>query len=436
MRVAMLKRAVAVSAVNVIVLCVVAELVSLAVFYYQHGWLFYLYPYRQTHELIPETQNQQLTGDRLHPYFGPTHQAGIPFDIPESLRTAQSPRVATNNFGFASARDYPFAKKSHQFVIGIFGGSVGLWFCHVGAHRLIEDLKRQTFFKDKELVSLCLSHEGYKQPQQLLVLSYFLSIGQQFDAVVNIDGFNEVALASVNNQRGSDISMPSAVHLDPLVNLIAPSTLTPEKLESLTAISRYKQRLYRLAKSIDESRLASIHLVLEQYYASVDRRYRNELAVFDKLPPNPPDRSIIRVTPKLRDREGTALFEDIAREWITSSTLMRELLAARGVAYFHFLQPNQYYTTRAFSREEARVALSDESPYKKSVEQGYPFLVREAVSRTAKSGSVSVLDGTRIFDREPSPVYVDNCCHYTLVGNEILADFIAKTILDSKGAWR
>ena len=60
---------------------------------------------------------------------------------------------------------------------------------------------------------LCLSHEGYKQPQQLLVPTYFLSIGQVFDLVVNIDGFNEVALSSVNHQRGLDISMPSAMHL-------------------------------------------------------------------------------------------------------------------------------------------------------------------------------------------------------------------------------
>ena len=129
--------------------------------------------------------------------------------------------MPTNNFGFASTHNYPFMKTSpNQFVIGMFGGSVGAWFCQVGAHRLVEDLKANTFFKAREIVPLCLSHEGYKQPQQLLVLSYFLSIGQTFDLVLNIDGFNEVTLSSFNNQRGLDISMPSAMHLDPLVNLV------------------------------------------------------------------------------------------------------------------------------------------------------------------------------------------------------------------------
>jgi hypothetical protein len=130
-------------------------------------------------------------------------------------------RLTTNNFGFVALQDYPFIKTSpRQYIIGIFGGSVGVWFCQIGAHHLLEGLRRNAFFKDRELIPLCFSHEGYKQPQQLLVLAYFLSIGQSFDLVVNIDGFNEVALSSLNDQRGLDISMPSVMHLDPLANLM------------------------------------------------------------------------------------------------------------------------------------------------------------------------------------------------------------------------
>jgi hypothetical protein len=33
------------------------------------------------------------------------------------------------------------------------------------------------------------------------------------------------------------------------------------------------------------------------------------------------------------------------------------------------------------------------------------------------------------------PVYIDDCCHYTLRGNQLLADFIAKGVLASHGAW-
>jgi hypothetical protein len=119
---------------------------------------------------------------------------GIPFDLPPALQTTEAgPLVSTNNFGFPSRYDYPFLKASNrQFIVGIFGGSVGAYFCRIGAPRFEADLRQNTFFRDRDIVTLCFSHEGYKQPQQLLVLAYFLSIGQTFDMVVNIDGFNEV----------------------------------------------------------------------------------------------------------------------------------------------------------------------------------------------------------------------------------------------------
>ena len=94
------------------------------------------------------------------------------------------------------------------------------WFCEVGAGRLAATLARAPAFQARDVVPLCFSHEGYKQPQQLLILSYFLSIGQSFDVVVNIDGFNEVAISPLNDARGSDISMPSVMHMDPLTALV------------------------------------------------------------------------------------------------------------------------------------------------------------------------------------------------------------------------
>jgi hypothetical protein len=148
----MLRRTLGVVLVNVIVFAVLAELLALFLFYNETGRLFYTY--RKRYEPIAETQQGRLTGDGLHPYFGPTHRQGYPFDIPEPLReNVSSPsRVPTNNFGFASTHDYPFIKTSpNQFVIGLFGGSVGAWFCQVGTHRLVEDLQANAFFKSRGL---------------------------------------------------------------------------------------------------------------------------------------------------------------------------------------------------------------------------------------------------------------------------------------------
>jgi hypothetical protein len=430
----MLRRTLGVVLVNVIVFCVLAELLALFLFYNETGRLFYTY--QKPYEPIADTQQGRLTGDGLHPYFGPTHRQGYPFDIPEALReNASSPaRVPTNNFGFASTHNYPFVKTSpNQFVIGMFGGSVGAWFCQVGGHRLVENLEANAFFRTREIVPLCLSHEGYKQPQQLLVLSYFLSIGQAFDLVLNIDGFNEVTLSSFNNQRGLDISMPSAMHLEPLVNLVNQATLTPEKLQSLTAISRYKARINHLVERLQRNRFAAINFVLERLHRSATAAYQAEAARFAALPSNPSEASLILATPSVSQRDESRALADAAKNWSEASVLMHTMLAARGVPYFHVLQPNQYFTHRSFSAEEATVARSDASPFKSGAEKGYPLLMSESEGLKSR---VNFLNATGIFDRESSAVYMDDCCHYTLRGNQLLADAIARLILTSKGQWQ
>ncbi len=40
---------------------------------------------------------------------------------------------------------------------------------------------------------------GYKQPQQLLALTYFLSLGAEYDLIINLDGYNEIVLPITDN---------------------------------------------------------------------------------------------------------------------------------------------------------------------------------------------------------------------------------------------
>jgi hypothetical protein len=440
-----LRQLFSVALINVVLFCAGAEILGLLVFYYQHGWLFYVDPYIPEYPTVADRTAEALTSAGLHPYFGPTHRKGAPFDIPEALRhgaatqssrPAVPSRVVANNFGFLSPHDYPFAKSdARQFTIGIFGGSVGVWFCQVGVERLLERLQQTRFFRDKELVPLCLSHEGYKQPQQLLLLAYFLSIGQQLDLVINIDGFNEVALGALNSEHGWDVSMPSFMHLDPMSNLVNQSTLTPAKLESLSMIARHRRRLNQIAQRINGTRLASVYVLMEQYYAIVNDRYRRELAVFAALPSNPSSSSFVQVTPSTRRRDEPQLFEDIARQWIDASILMNTLLLGQSIGYFHFLQPNQYYTTRPFAPDEAAVALNDRSPFGPNARKGYPYLERLLASPEVKQHNLRAFSAVHAFDGEARPVYMDDCCHYTLVGNQRLADFIVSSILQSSGPW-
>jgi hypothetical protein len=107
-----MRRALAIVLVNLAVFLVLAELLGLLLYYEDTGRLFYLY--RKPYEIVRETGEHRLTADGLHPYFGPTHAPGTPFDIPESLRDSPTApaRLQTNNFGFVAPFDYPFVKRA------------------------------------------------------------------------------------------------------------------------------------------------------------------------------------------------------------------------------------------------------------------------------------------------------------------------------------
>ena len=406
-----------------------AELLGLAAYYIDTGALFYAH--RKTYsEILPTPGDRLVLAEAVHPYFGFTHRPGTPFDIPGTLRPDGTPaRLTTNNFGFVAPVDYPFSKTNpNQLTIGLFGGSVGLWFCQLGAPRLEERLEQSSVFRGRDVVPLCFSHEGYKQPQEALVLAYFLSLGQSLDMVVNIDGFNDVALASLNNERGSDISMPSVQHLDPLISAVNQSALTPDRLETLAAIFRDRAALIDLHDTIGRNRIASVHAVLDVYERRLRDRYVRALGRFNTLPSNPTDNAFVQTALPTRPRRD-AVFHDIAAVWAQSSVTMHDLLAARRVPYYHFLQPNQYYGARRFTDAERTTALNDASPYKRSVEAGYPALV--AAGATLRVRGVRCFDATAALNGESAPAYMDDCCHYTLAGNLALAELVAASILKS-----
>lgn len=397
-------------AINLLVFLALAETAGAVAYYARHGSFFYAAD-PVAPPPLPETARGELSADGLHPYFGPIHRPGV--------------RPETNNIGFGSPQAFPYARRNaEEFLVGIFGGSVARDFCDRGAPHLIAVLKQDPRFAARDVVPLCFGHEGYKQPQQLIILSYFLSLGQEYDLVLNIDGFNEVALGSRNEQRGRDSSMPSPIHLDPMLNLIDQATMTPERVYALARISAYKEQLNRLRTAIERTRSAALHFALERYHAFTLNRYQSEARAYDALPANPPSASVLLLTPPVGSPEN--VYDDIAANWSAASRLMHDMLAARRVRYVHVLQPNQYFTTRAFSDEEARVALNSGQPFKAAVEAGYPSLVRAAASL---AGVNTFVDATTAFDREAGVMYEDDCCHYTAYGNEVLAELIASRIV-------
>jgi len=52
-------------------------------------------------------------------------------------------------------------------------------------------------------------------------------------------------------------------------------------------------------------------------------------------------------------------------------------------------------------------------------------------SHLLEQSNVNFYNATGVFDKEPGIIYEDDCCHYNQLGNEMLADFIAQSILQS-----
>src|SRR5258706_12090609 len=108
----MSRRTLTIIAANVVVFCALAELLGVVIHYVDYGTLFYTdSPH---HKPVADASDQRLTGEALHPYFGPTHNEGFAFDLPATLREKGRDAVPahTNNFGFVAPFNYPFTPPS------------------------------------------------------------------------------------------------------------------------------------------------------------------------------------------------------------------------------------------------------------------------------------------------------------------------------------
>jgi hypothetical protein len=113
--------------------------------------------------------------------------------------------------------------------------------------------------------------------------------------------------------------------------------------------------------------------------------------------------------------------------WLKSDEAMAALSKSAGARYVHVIQPNQYFTKKKFSPDEARIALSapPNDPVRVGAERGYAMFEKQA-DVIAKRRIVS---GVAMFDDQSDVMYVDNCCHYSKAGENILANFVADHVV-------
>ena len=266
---------------------------------------------------------------------------------------------------------------------------------------------------------------GHKQPQQLMTVTYLLAQGVEFDIILNIDGFNEVALYPAENSAAHVYPwFPRAWHLRS--GLIA-SPEAAQDFARITRLNAYRNSWAKLANRFLFRYLASwnvLWLAGDRYLTwSTSRAYSRILDARpnEKMP-------FVATGPLTRFDSENSMYAELVRIWKRCSLELALLSRSHGIRYYHFLQPNQYTEpAKTWSDEERMLFQGEESRYRKGAVQGYPYL-RSAGSELASRG-VNFHDLSSIFSDIKETIYVDKCCHFTPMGNQILAEHIAAAIL-------
>ena len=361
----------------------------------------------------------------LHPYLG--FVARTPAGLAQS---APRYRLEAGNFGFPYNFHEIFNEPSDNVVIvAVVGGSVAQQIGGQGRpfQYLDTQLEALPRFRGKDVRVLNLALGGYKQPQQLFVLTYFLALGAHFDLVINLDGFNDVTLPIRDNLE---------VGVNPFYPRAWKYRLSGNRTEILNArgavvvIDDFRKRLARKASKAPWrwSFTASMAWLFVDGRLNIEAN-RHQIAVmspdFDEIDPE-------RSGPTLSFDTKDEILDALAATWWRCSQDIYGLSTVHGFEYYHFLQPNQYDVgSKPLTVAEERLAFDPDSDFVDLVGQGYPRL-RQEVASLGDTGVVFV-DLSRIFEEVDETVYVDTCCHFNTRGVTELVARIAETIGASPG---
>lgn len=357
---------------------------------------------------------QRTVSGRLaipHPYLG------FVYDSQQKFLHAGIP---ISRFGFIDDKDPILKRADDQVIIGIFGGSVAWWLSKLGEEQLREALSQSPELAGKKIIFLRLALGAYKQPQQMLELSYLLTRGAEFDVIINLDGYNEVAVPRLEHA------------FDPLYPYLWPelmaNTLNPDAIRIIGRIELLRMLEAQTDKLITNFPWSSTAQLVAQLSQKLlhSKRASYSAALKSAIGQS----ALLPVAKGVGQSYATheELYQALADVWMRSSETMANLCRQHQIRYLHFLQPNQYVpNSKIMSDEERAVAISPRHEDSDPVIRAYPIL--QSRGATLRERGVEFIDLTGVFSATAEATYVDNCCHLTQLGNQILARAIARQIV-------
>ena len=295
-------------------------------------------------------------------------------------------------------------------VIGILGGSVAWEVTPYFQQALIRHFADQGL--PKEPVVVPLAYGALKQPQQLNIASFLLTMGGDFDILVNLDGHNEL--------HGSYTNLIE--HIFPFfpIRWDQQVVLTRDEIVLIDQIRAARAQLTRLQQIGPASplRRTALYGILHRY-----RRQQAETRILRlnyELSTQRSARDLEQRGPYVPFADSSEMHQEAIRVWYRSSALLSRLAAAAGADYYHFLQPNQYIpNSKPLSPKERRDFYIPSSLPHADYARTYPLL--QQFGQDLQQNGVNYFDLAQVFNHHPETLYRDHCCHLNQRGNELLA---------------
>jgi len=341
----------------------------------------------------------------LHPYFGYTFRPSF---------------AGADERGFFSGPSEPASHLDGDLVVGVFGGSVAMQIAdpRSGLAAALEPAARTAGYRRVVVRSFAIG--GWRQPQHFVALVRFL---EEIDVAILLDGFNEVIHLSDWHLARQPAEYPwSAVWAE-----LARRASSNETIERATSITLHHEAR-RVTATVDDSllRRSTLAHLFWRVYAS---RYERRVAALRERIANvqPEDDVFARraVTPAQRVTQRDA-YLDWWRELVAYSDL---ICRARGRAFFHFVQPNQYLRESKPLSVEERESFTRQTAWFDEVTPRYARVER-MTARLRLAGVDSSFLGN-LFARTPDTVYVDDCCHLNERGTALLVRAIGERVTTS-----
>jgi hypothetical protein len=283
-------------------------------------------------------------------------------------------------------------KDKNPIRVLVLGGSVASHLSNYGSgyddNLLATSLN--SYFKTERFVVFNAAFGGGKQPQQYFKYQYLDLLGFRPHIVINLDGFNEIALPlSENKTLGNPAIFPRSY-----------SRLL-HAASSDRSCASYSNTLLELETKLPITELLILILVQNCHY---------------KIESDPVSKpwwsSAMGV-----DSATNYLSQSIAI-WELSSNKLNEVLTARGIDYIHVLQPNQYLAgSKIFSNKEKEDFLNYDF-YGKPISENYSKLSKKNLTTN------NFRDQRYLFENTTETVYADNCCHFNQFGMRMIINDI------------